>query len=258
MNAKNIKNWFSSTDIVLKMILIHILVYWVSAFFYLDFFRLDFALSAHFGNVLRRFWTFFTYSFVHVHLLHLIFNLLFLWVAGNAFLKVFNQITFFKFYLVGTLGAALIYLLGMSFLGEKHGYLYGSSAATMSVFFALAAFQPQQAFFVPFIGRVLFKNIALFFFAVDFFLLLSGSNIGGRLSHLGGAMAGFFYMRCFKLRKDFFKCSWFSFTNKTNVNRSKNSSKRTNRIIQKVSQSGYDSLTPNEKKALFSPDKNSL
>lgn len=241
----------------MKIVTIHVLIY------ILPLLRLQyyFALPASLSELSYQPWTLLTYSFFHADFIHLLFNSLFLTLTGRLFFTFFTGETFLRFYFWGALGAASVYLIGVHIWGQTSGFLYGSSAATMAVFFAIVAYQPNMSFPLPFIGHVLLKYIALFLLATDALSLLDTSNVGGHLSHLGGAAVGFLYMKQFEMGRDVLNPCYWRKKRKEKKRKSSTSNatahnqKMINKILEKLSRSGYESLSNKEKELLFHAGK---
>ncbi|XOD68269.1 MAG: rhomboid family intramembrane serine protease [Flavobacteriales bacterium Tduv] len=273
MKWRSLKSKFKGLNIAEKIATIHVLIYVLSLLlqnliflflkgkFTLSVFsellqRLSiksqhyFALPASFSELLRQPWALLTYSFFHADISHLLFNSFFLIMTGRSFLNFFSQQVFLKFYFLGSLGAASAYLIGINVWGLASGYLYGSSAATMAVFFAMATYQPEKAFFFPFIGYISLKNIAIFIVIIDMLSLLDGANTGEWLSHLGGSSTGFLYMKLFEVGRDVLNPSYWKIK-KRNKKRKFIASK----ILKKISHSAYKRLSNGKKELLFNADR---
>ena len=113
---------------------------------------------------------------------------------------------------------------------------------------------------IPFIGFIKLKHIALIYITLDF-LNISSGNAGGHIAHLGGAIFGFFYVKQFtKKAVKNEKHQFVSYLkNIFNFQKSKNKKsyemKEIDLILEKISRSGYNSLTKIEKEILFKSSK---
>ncbi|XOD69542.1 MAG: rhomboid family intramembrane serine protease [Flavobacteriales bacterium AspAUS03] len=259
---------FKALNMPMRIVMIHILIYVLSSLwqilvspFVIERSQHYFVLPASFSELLRHPWVLLTYSFFHADVGNLLFNSLFLVLTGRLFLFFFTRQAFLKFYFWGALGAALVYLIGMNVCGYTSEYLYGASAATMSVFFAVVAYRPNIVFPLPFVGRILLKHIAVFLLITDVLSLLDVSNAGSRFSHLGGAALGFLYMKQFEMGRDILDFSyWRARWKKTRrrfivFSATVRNQRKVDKILEKLSHSGYESLSEKEKEFLFHIDK---
>lgn len=221
-------------------------------------------------------WTLVSYAFFHANIWHLIFNMLMLNFAGRLFLTFFTQKQFLGLYFTAAIFSALMFIAGYGLLEKVNTPMVGASAAIMSVLFATATYAPMMEIYVYF-ARLKLWHIAAVLIAIDLLSLPMG-NLGGHLSHLGGAFFGYFYIVQLRAGRDL--SSWFSrivefFTpgNKTRLKKvhrnynkgpEKNVSKivtkdktqqQIDEILDKISKSGYDSLTKEEKDFLFRAGK---
>lgn len=210
---------------------------------------------------LQRPWGIITYMFTHKGLFHLLFNMLWLFWMGRLFIKYFDAKKLLWLYILGGVGGAVLYMLAYNYLpvfaaANPFSYAIGASASVMAVFFAIALYEPSYSVYLLFIGRVKMLHLALAFVALDL-LMLPGSNPGGHISHLGGALVGIFFalwMRRYELKN--FTNSQKKQTYKHSKDYAYNVEKKDeeaniNEILDKISKSGYESLTAKERKALF-------
>ena len=242
-------------------------------------------LPAYIPQLLSRPWTLFTYMFLHNGALHLLFNMLWLYWFGQLFLSFFSTRHFRGLYLLGGLCGGLFYLLAYNVFPYFTPYIYGSyllgaSASVLAVVVATAVREPEYRVNFMFIGAVRLKYVALFMVVTDLLFITSG-NGGGHIAHLGGALAGWWF--AWNLRKGTDVTKWINvvidwFTGgfgaklkpkkpKMKVNRGgraddydynarkKQQSEEIDRILDKLKQSGYSSLTNEEKKRLFDASK---
>ena len=162
-------------------------------------------------------WRFITFQFLHANVLHIAMNMLGLWVFGRAVEERLGPRRYLAFYLVcGVFGAVLFVLLNL--LGQvlpgvpgvlvdnPQTPLIGASAGVFGVIMACAYLIPNEQvvlLFPPIPVRI--KVFAYFYVGLAVVLLVTGSrNAGGEAAHLGGAIAGFFFIRNTHLLRDFF------------------------------------------------------
>lgn len=234
------------------------------------------ALPADFGMLASRPWTLITYMFLHFDFLHILFNLLWLYWMGQIFLNYFNQGKLVTIYLLGGISGGLFYVAGYNSFPVfsqvvVDSRLLGASASVIAIVTALAVHAPNHILHLMFIGPVKMKYIALF--SVLLYVIgISSTNAGGNLAHLGGAFWGMLYVLQLRrgidlgkwitqllgsIKKGFapkpkVKVSYRKPTDDIEYNRIKNQNKiRMNEILDKISKSGYDSLSKEEKEILF-------
>lgn len=211
---------------------------------------------------LVRFWTFLSYSFVHANIWHLLLNMIMLFFVSNLFFTFFTTRQFLFVYIIGALGGSALYYLSSFFFGMGYG-LVGASAAVMAPLIALATFAPQMEVRLALLGRVKMIYIAVVIILIDLFQL-SSSNVGGHLAHLGGALVGFAYIFLLKRgidlakpkkhkpkNKSTFKQVYVNKSVEKNVSKEESSQKQIDTILDKISRSGYESLSKEEKEFLF-------
>ncbi|HVV55429.1 MAG TPA: rhomboid family intramembrane serine protease [Mucilaginibacter sp.] len=240
-----------------------------------DFIRLHafdyLALPSYLPRLLTRFWTPLTYMFMHANIFHILFNMLWLYWMGEIFEEFLGNKRTIGLYLLGGFAGAFFFIAGYNIfpLFTHSGALVGStlvgaSASVMAVTVATATLLPDYTIVLILIGPVRLKWLALVFVVVDF-LMIAGPNAGGEISHLGGALFGFIYIKQLQRGNDWvgFFTRMFSRKSKMKVvvkNRAGNASgkprqEEIDRILDKISQTGYDSLTKQEKEILFRASK---
>lgn len=236
-------------------------------------------------------WSIFTYMFMHEGVFHILFNMLFLYWFGMIIHEYLGSRKLANLYILGGLvGAAfyvLVYNLAPYFSQSiESARMLGASAGVFAVVVGAATLSPNTTFFLMLLGAVRIKYIATFYVILSFANSI-GSNAGGEIAHLGGAMLGFLYVT--QLRKgvdwgipvqkvgDFFS-SLFSAsrpkvkisyrrqksndsTNKIVAKNPKNSSSESkselatqeevDRILDKIAANGYEALSKDEKQRLF-------
>lgn len=235
------------------------------------------ALPAETTQLLKKPWTLITYMFLHKGFLHILFNLLWLHFAGKIFLQYLNSKQLLSTYILGGLSGATLYLLAFNLSPTFEGVLtqsiaLGASASVLAIIAAIATYVPNYSLQLNFIGRVKIKHIALFSILLDVLSIPKG-NAGGHIAHIGGAIFGFLYIKRLQNGKDWSKV--FSqlldylintFTQRRRPLKTVHKRPNTddqwrkrkaknqvdiNRILDKISQSGYESLNASEKEILF-------
>lgn len=238
-----------------------------------------FELSADWGELIFKPWTILTYSFMHFGFFHLFWNMYLLYFASRLFLNLFSSKTFFNVYFLGVLIGGLTFLVSYSVFPafqNSSPIMVGASAGVMAVFIFIATYSPDQEV------RLIFFNVKLRYLAIAFVLLdviqIPYGNAGGHLAHLGGAALGYFYVRRLNHGTDiglpfealsnrilnlFKKQSNLKtvYKNKSNSVSKKNAvhddldQQKIDSILDKISTSGYDSLSQKEKDLLFQAGK---
>lgn len=224
-------------------------------------------VPANLNHLLSRFWTPFTYMFVHDGILHILFNMLWLFWMGKVFegFQKPQKLTFL--YIFGGIAGATFYIICYNLIPAFQGaavnsIAVGSSAAVSAIVIATATLLPNYSIFLLFFGSVKLKWIALVYILLDI-LSLVGSNAGGHLTHLGGALFGFLYIKSLQNGKDWTKVfeNLFKPRKKLKIvsknfdvdstNDQMPNQEAIDSILDKISQSGYNSLSKKEKNILF-------
>lgn len=154
--------------------------------------------------LLRRPWTLVTYMFAHYSLLHILFNMLWLYWLGRIFMEFFSSKQLVGLYLMGGLGGALLYLLAYNLLpyfAASHGLLIGASASVIAIVVAVAVYVPDYKIGLLFLGEVAIKWVAIVTVIIAV-LGLDGGNIGGNIAHIGGAAVGAWFALSIKQGHD--------------------------------------------------------
>ena len=236
------------------------------------------ALSSDLGTFIRTPWTLITFNFFHAGFLHLFFNLMVLHFSGRLFNTYFTDKQLFGVYVLGGIFSGITFVLSYIFIG-KAGLLVGASGAIMTILIATATYAPFMLLRIPLIGIVKLWHVAFVILLVDL-IQMPLDNTGGHLAHLGGALFGFIYIKLLQSGTDitkpfsalldafanFFKPKKKTPFKKVHRNTTKNgvnsfkenkdmTQKQIDDILDKISKSGYDSLTKEEKEFLFKAGK---
>lgn len=287
----DIKYQYARLNIAQKLIAVNVLVFIVNAILPFlfgwdrDILVQWFELPKDLGRFLTQFWSIITYSFFHGGIWHLFWNMIILYFSSRIFLNLFGARKLINVYFLGVILGGLIFLLSYNvfpvFAGARTA-LIGASAGVTAVLIFICTYMPNQEV------RLFFFNLKLWYLGVFVVLLdliqIPGGNAGGHLAHLGGALLGYLYAR--QLTKGNDIGAWFSnildgisdlFSSKKSkraplktvyrkkkdrrvkkdsVDYDKESKQRKiDTILDKISKSGYESLSKEEKDYLFKAGK---
>ena len=238
-----------------------------------------FALPSDFSTLASKPWTLFTYMFLHESFFHLLFNLIMLYFGGLIFQEYLSEKKLLSTYILGGLMGAVFFVFAFNVFPVFESVrgiavALGASASVLAIIIAVATYVPDNTITLFLFGRIKLKYLALIFIAIDIFSIQAG-NAGGHIAHLGGAFWGFIYAYYLKKGSDFYKIfdgfkmpdlgfkrkqTKFETTrpksgrpmNDDDYSRKKAASqKEIDRILDKISKSGYESLTKEEKDLLF-------
>ncbi len=246
-----------------------------------------------FDQLIYQPWTLITYMFTHFEFMHLLMNMLWLFWFGRMFLQYFNEKQMLAVYLLGGFAGAFMHL-GVNYLMKGAGVgIVGASAAVMSIVFAVVAFKPDYVMNLLFFGPVKIKYIAIIAFVLDVMGLAGNIKEGAgasdgiaHIAHMGGSLYGLWFGYTLRNGKDITRgfnnllnvfFSWFT-VSKTERKRSqmratrgekfskpksdwdynkdkKGNTSEVDRILDKIKDKGYDSLTKKERDFLFKQKK---
>lgn len=226
------------------------------------------SVPADLPTLLVKPWTLITSIFSHMEFFHLLFNMIMLWFSGSIFLHYFKANSLYKVYIAGGIIGNLLFILSYNFFPvfesvTNYAIALGASGSVLAILIAAATKAPNQKINLIFIGNVSLKWIAIAFVLIDIVSLPRG-NSGGHFAHLGGALFGFLYAYFPKL--SLIKNPLFTFqkqkTNRTYASKHPKSDEqynkeraeerqRVDKILDKISKSGYQNLTKEEKDFLF-------
>lgn len=246
-----------------------LLIYWLS-------------LPSDFDKFLERPWSILTYQFLHEGFLHIFFNMLWLYWFGKIFLEYLSQKKLISTYIFGGIFGGLFYILAFNIFPafepiKANSIALGASASILAIVTAISFYVPNYTIRLMFIGNIKLKYIALFTILLDV-LSVAGENSGGHIAHLGGAFFGIIISTQLKQGK---KTNIFDsillyikniFTKKPKLKVEYNNKKppkndydynkqKADRqkeidiILDKISKSGYNSLSKKEKEILFSASR---
>ncbi|HYK82066.1 MAG TPA: rhomboid family intramembrane serine protease [Gemmatimonadales bacterium] len=185
---------FGMTPWVRRLIVANLIVFLLQETILLDP-RLPLAFGFVPLSAAARPWTFLTYMFVHANILHLAFNLLALFVFGPPVEERMGGGHFLGYYLLCGCGGAALSLLLMQFRSVQ--LVVGASGAIYGVLLAFAWSWPDQPIYVfPLPEPIPAKWLVTFFVAISLVPAVLAVNDGvAYLAHLGGFGAGFLYLK---------------------------------------------------------------
>lgn len=222
------------------------------------------ALPMNFPELFTHPWTLVTHMFTHSGFMHLLFNMITLYFAGGMFLSYFSQKKFLQLYFGGGILAALLTIAINYYLQLGAPYAVGASAAVVAILIAVATYAPNQEVSIYFLFKMKLKWFALLFVLIEF-ISIPDSNAGGHIAHLCGALFGYLFVVAHKKRlfsngifsnvSEYFKSKpKVKEVKKTKMSVNQNiidKNKTIDRILDKISKSGMNSLTTQERETLI-------
>ncbi|MDN4164718.1 rhomboid family intramembrane serine protease [Cytophagales bacterium LB-30] len=247
----------------------------------------QFSIPPVFGDFIYRPWTIISYAFAHsiTDFFHILFNMLALYWFGRIIQDFLGSPKVINLYVLGALSGAVVYLLAFNtipYYQERIGFpgMVGASGAVYAIAMAAATLAPNYQFNLLFFGPVRIKYI------VGVYILISlvgstGGNAGGNIAHLGGVLMGYVYIKQLQQGSDWgiWITSFIDWVKglfqpsariKVTHRKSTTSGTRTSssapkasssdqaeidRILDKISERGYEALSKEEKEKLFNASK---
>jgi membrane associated rhomboid family serine protease len=287
--VENIQEQFRKGDSVMRILLINIAVFILIALYQLVLFLteslppallnedLGLAANSSWRVMLFRPWSIITHMFTHVNFGHFFFNMIALYALGNMFISIMGSRRLLPLYLMGGLSGYILFAVVYSLsdvLGNQEAHaVLGASAAVMAIVVAIAVIRPLQKIFLFGIVQLELRWLALILVLLDLASIKDGVNSGGHIGHLGGAIFGLIYGSRFNkgvdmgswLNKIFEKIKGTFSRKKMTVAKGhtrpksdeqynlekKQRQQKIDNILDKISRSGYDSLSKEEKDFLF-------
>lgn len=216
------------------------------------------AVPAGFGNLLHRLWTVVTYMFVHVDIIELIFNMLWLWAFGTIVARTEGKRQVWLTYIVAGVSGSLFF----EFVAQTNGFLIGASASVIGLIVFAGVCQPRLR-----LNLFLFGNVELKWVALAAFVLCGIIPGVGRtptlFAHLGGALAGLALGLFYSAQKNKPKVRTTNYrrpSGNIRIDRvrlhqqhglAENEQMELDSLLEKVGRSGYSSLSSAEQKRLF-------
>jgi len=286
---KQIKKKFAEASILNKLIYINVTIFILFSLFdvvsflfnsNISIFVNKFELPSNTDIFIQQPWSIITYMFFHSSILHVLFNMIWLHFGGKILINYINEKQFLSTYLIGGICGGILFILSYNFIPAFNSiylsaFALGSSASVFAIMIAAATYNPNLNIQLPLLGRIKLKHIAVFMITLDIISIPKG-NAGGHIAHIGGALFGYFYIYQLKKGQDYsiLMSKLIDIITNTFKTRSKfktvhkraksdyefnaekaDQQKEINKILEKISKSGYDSLNQKEKDTLFSASK---
>ena len=286
---KDIIKQFNKANTLTKLIYINIGIFIILQFSFVFSFLFNIeelqissllALPADIVNLKKCPWTIITYMFIHQSILHLIFNILWLFFSGKIFLSLFSNKQLISTYILGGISGAILFILSFNIFpvfehNINNSYAIGASASVLAIIMAIATKSPNYEISLFIFGKIKLKHIAIASILIDILSIPNG-NAGGHIAHLGGAFYGFIYVRQYESGNDissgfnnlidYIYCQLIKRSKIKKIYSKDNSEEsylkrklddqaRIDKILDKIAKSGYDGLTSKEKDILFKASK---
>jgi membrane associated rhomboid family serine protease len=286
---RSIKDQFRHGDSLTRILTVNVVIFALIAVYQLILFITETLPPTFLGNdlglaansswtvMIYRPWSILTHMFTHINFGHFLFNMVALYSMGKMFLALVGSKKLLHLYVMGGLSGYILFAVVYSLsdvLGnnEAHAVL-GASAAVMAIVVAAAVIRPLQKIFLFGIVQLELRWLALILVLLDLASIKDGINSGGHIGHLGGAFFGLYYgNRIIKgnetrdfIGRLFEKIKATFSRNKLHVVQGharpksdeqfnlekKKRQQRIDQILDKISRSGYESLSKDEKDFLF-------
>lgn len=190
-------------------------------------------------------WQLVTYQFLHGGFLHLLFNMFLLWFLGRRLEELWGSYEFFRYYIICGAGAGLISAL------VSPALTIGASGAIYGILLAFGLTFPNEYLYLYFVFPVRAKNLVVVFAIIEFVLSITspGDNIA-HSAHLAGMVVGFIYLRLkeiFDTARGRKRVRRFA----QQIENERIIGEELDRILEKIREFGFDSLTDREKRFLY-------
>ena len=284
----DLKYQYARLNIAEKLIAINVVIFLLNLIL-VNLFRLPnivnwFSLPENIGDFILQPWSIVTYSFFHSGLGHIFWNMLMLYFFGRTFLNLFDAKKFLNVYFLGVIVGGFLFMIGYNTIPallNQNGVLIGASAGVTAILIYVCTYLPNQTVRLLIIDLKLW-HLGVIIVVLDLVRLSTGQNVGGMLSHLGGAALGYFYAKQLMNGKDIgagfgrfmdsianlfkkdkkapmktvYRNTNTKPTTSTNATVSLDRKKadkqrKIDAILDKISKSGYESLSKEEKDFLF-------
>ena len=235
-----------------------------------------FSLPFSFTHFLKQPWSILTYSFLYTGLFQLVFDCLWLYWIGTIFMNFLNKRQFlFLYFSAVFIGACVYLLLGTIPVLQHRAPLsfHNASFALAALIAAVATLTPQYELRFVLLGSIRLKFVALFYIAIEL-IFTTLTNEAAGVGILISACWGLLFIRSLQQGKDLSRwtsqkerrrakmkvvqhqhtASSSSYNSYRHVSDLPNQ-EEIDEILDKISVSGYESLSSREKEVLFKASK---
>ena len=278
-------------------LVVFVLFAFVNVFYYFSFrpatladakFTSDFynnlAIPGTFSEFIRKPWTLITYMFYHKGVLHILGNMIWLWMFGYIFLDLTGNKKIIPVFIYGAVGGAIAFMLAYSLipvLRAQDANMVGASGGIMAIVVATTMLAPGYRIFPMINGGIPLWVLTVIYLIIDL-ALIPGDNTGGHIAHLAGGFTGFLFIffmrrgidwsiainRFFDWVNNLFNPNkpkkipkeqlFYKAARKPYVKTPTLSQQRIDEILDKINLQGFNSLTPEEKDLLKKASKEDL
>ncbi|MDC0231087.1 rhomboid family intramembrane serine protease [Aureispira] len=225
----DIKLRYKQGNAIIKLIMVNVAVHLSLALFYVPVFLILghdkltnfhtepdhywafienwFYFPSELSEIPLRFWTIFSYMFLHHDFWHILMNMLVLYWFGSKLNALLPNKKIFPIYIWGGIAGALAFTIGYNIFpafSSGTGNLVGASASVMAIVLAAATLNPRGTIHLFLIGAVELQYVAILWVIYNL-IILPGGNAGGALAHLGGAFMGWFFIYQYRKGNDLSK-----------------------------------------------------
>jgi membrane associated rhomboid family serine protease len=231
------------------------------------------SLPAAPGAILYQPWGFVTYMFLHMDIMHILFNMLILYWTGRLFTEYLGNEKLWGTYVLGAISGAVLYVVAFNVFpafeaARSTAYLLGASAGVIAILVAIATLLPDYTVHLLLFGAVRLKYLAIVSILL-YFISIPLGNAGGHIAHLGGALFGFIMVKQLRAGRDL--TAWLTglgsrrrkvpmkvvsrggrtLSDESIREQAIATQEMVDQILDKINKSGFDSLSKQEKEILY-------
>ena len=225
--------------------------------------------SSNINTLIKKPWTLITHMFTHLDIFHISFNLCYLYFGGKIFINYLSQRNLVYTYVMGGVTGYIFCLISLNIFPAFESFneniiVLGASASALAVLIASATHVPNLSINVIWFNSIKLKYIAIILVVIDLLSIINGNPLT-HIAHIGGAFYGYVYIsikknnieiKSLSNRKSSIFNNNKSYAYKKDIDYEYNDHKKReqqkiDKILDKISSSGYDSLSENEKQNLF-------